>query len=135
MSVVAPERCHSFAYTNTVRTPPVRNDHHAQLPASPFSRMSCVNRLAEFVDVIAATIEMPISHQGMERPDWKNSDDVFDVLRLDRTGIASRMAKKTAMAIQSASANFMAALSFSQRTRFLRMAAISASDKPSVLCT
>ena len=27
------------------------------------------------MDVIAATIEMPISHQGMERPDWKNSAD------------------------------------------------------------
>ena len=75
----------------------MRNDHQAQFPASPSSRINCVKRFAELVEVIAATIEMPMSHHGIERPEWKKSDAPCAPRRLAQTGIASRMAKNAAM--------------------------------------
>ena len=73
MSVVAPERTHNLEYTKTVSIPVVRNAHQTQLPESPSRRIISVKRLAELVDVVAATIETPINHHGIEPADLKYS--------------------------------------------------------------
>ena len=73
MSVSAPERRHNLAYTNTVNMPVSRNAHHTQFPATPFLRTMSVTRLGVSEEKVVATIEMPSSHQGMLRPDRKNS--------------------------------------------------------------
>jgi hypothetical protein len=66
--------------------------------------MSCVNKFAEFVDVMAATMEMPISHHGIERPVRKKSDDEDFLPILEITGIARSIAKNTATITQSITA-------------------------------
>ena len=53
------------------------------------------------VEVEAAITETPMSHHGMERPERKNSFVLEEPFRAVRTGIARRIAKKTAMMIQS----------------------------------
>src|SRR6266511_2568136 len=50
-----------------------RNDHQSQLSATPFSRTMLVTRFGVSVEKVVATIETPISHQGADRPDVKNS--------------------------------------------------------------
>src|SRR3989304_4418695 len=53
--------------------PVSRNDHQAQLLATPFSRTRLVTRLGVSVLKVVATIETPISHPGAERPEGENS--------------------------------------------------------------
>src|SRR6266540_4436882 len=53
--------------------PVKRNDHQSQLSATPFSRTMLVTRFGVSVEKVVATIETPISHQGADRPDVKNS--------------------------------------------------------------
>src|SRR5215211_4426445 len=53
--------------------PVSRNDHHAQLFATPRSRTKLVTRFGVSVLNVVATIDTPISHQGAERPEVKNS--------------------------------------------------------------
>ena len=64
-------------------------------------RMNSVNMLAEFVEVDAAHIDTPISHQGMERPERKKSFASLPALREHISAIPIRIAKKTAIAVQS----------------------------------
>ena len=98
MSVVAPERTHNLEYTNTVKSPVRRNAHHAQLPLRPSVRMISVNRLALLVLVVAATIDMPISHHGMEPADLKYSFAPFDfALKAEIAGIITNAARNAAM--------------------------------------
>ena len=77
------------------------NAHQAQLPLMPSLRMISVKRFALSVEVEAAITETPMSHHGMERPERKNSFVLEEPFRTVRTGIARRIAKKTAMMIQS----------------------------------
>src|SRR5829696_7537895 len=64
--------------------PVSRNDHHAQLFATPRSRTRFVTRLGVSVLNVVATIETPISHHGAERPEVKNSA-VLDPARFAST--------------------------------------------------
>src|SRR5688500_14316891 len=53
--------------------PVSRNDHQSQLLATPRSRTRFVTRFGVSVLKVVATIDTPISHQGADRPDVKNS--------------------------------------------------------------
>src|SRR5574344_1475090 len=101
MSVLAPVRCQSFAYTKTVSMPVRRKAHQTQLPAMPFLRMISVNRLAELVEVVAAHMEMPSIHQGIEFPDRKNSLEFFPACLDVTSPMTIRTTKNRTMMIQS----------------------------------
>ena len=95
---MAPERTHSFEYTKTVSIPVRRKAHHAQLPLSPSSRMISVKRFALLVLVVAATIETPMSHQGIEPADLKYSLAPFDLdLMAETAGMRKSTAKNAAI--------------------------------------
>ncbi len=53
--------------------PVSRKAHQTQLPATPFWRTMSVTRLGVSVENVVATIDRPSSHQGMLRPERKNS--------------------------------------------------------------
>ena len=53
--------------------PVSRNAHQTQLPATPPVRTRSVTRFGVSVLKVVATIDTPMSHQGAERPDVKNS--------------------------------------------------------------
>jgi hypothetical protein len=57
---------------NTVTIPVIRNAHHAQFLATPFSRTIPVTRLGVSAEKVQATIEIPKSHHGIPRPPRKN---------------------------------------------------------------
>ncbi|MHC4611845.1 MAG: hypothetical protein ACYS7M_16030 [Planctomycetota bacterium] len=69
-----------------------------------------VTRLGVSVEKVVATMDMPSSHQGMARPDRKNSE----VLRPDRlatkTPISSANTKKATTNIQSSEVSCMNAV-------------------------
>src|SRR3990172_6950321 len=50
------------------------NAHQTQFPATPWRRTMSVTRLGVSLLKVVATIEMPASHQGTERPETKNSE-------------------------------------------------------------
>ena len=53
---------------------PVRvKAHHCQLPATPSVRTKLATRLGVSLENVVATMEMPASHHGTERPEAKNS--------------------------------------------------------------
>ena len=116
MSVVTPERRQSFAYTNTVSIPVRRNAHHFQLPLMPpLSRISSVKRFALFVEVVAATIEMPSSHHGIDRPERKNSFELDAPFRLASVGIRINTRKKSPTIVQSSPTIVFAAAEITKR--------------------
>jgi hypothetical protein len=63
--------------------------------------MNSVNMFAEFVDVDAAHMDTPISHHGIERPERKKSLASLPALCEHISAIPIRIAKKTAIAVQS----------------------------------
>src|SRR5438105_248417 len=65
--------------------PVSRNDHHAQLLATPPSRTKFVTRFGVSVLKVVATIETPTSHHGAARPDAKNSAVLRPARRASRT--------------------------------------------------
>ena len=67
----------SLAYTNTVSKPVSKKAHHTQFPETPFVRTISVTKLGVSVEKVVATMENPKSHQGIFRPDKKNSDVFF----------------------------------------------------------
>jgi hypothetical protein len=96
--VVTPDLTQSFEKTNTVSNPVSKKAHHAQLPLSPSLRIISVKRFALFVLVVAATIDTPISHHGIEPADLKYSFAPFDLdLIAEITGIRSITAKNAAI--------------------------------------
>ena len=86
---------------NTVVMPVRRNAHHFHIRDMPPSRTNSVNIDAELELVAAAAIEKPISHQGMERPERKNSLALRPALREQAAAIPNISAKKSATTIQS----------------------------------
>ena len=64
-------------------------------------RIYSVNIFAELVDVEAAHIEIPISHQGIERPERKKSVAFFDARREHQMAIPNIMTKNRTITIQS----------------------------------
>ena len=101
MSVDTPDFTHSFAYTNTVSRPVRMNAHMIQLPLMPSVRITCVKKLAESVAVVAATIENPISHHGIECPELKKSPAVPRLLSEASVGMRASRTKNAAMTAQS----------------------------------
>ena len=81
MSVSTPERRHKRAYTNTVNMPVNKNAHHTQFPATPFLRTMSVTRFGVSAENVVATMEIPSSHQGMLRPERKNSVELRPAVR------------------------------------------------------
>ena len=47
--------------------------HHSQFPATPYFATSSVTASGVSTANVVATIEVPASHQGNERPPMKNS--------------------------------------------------------------
>jgi hypothetical protein len=90
---MTPARRHSLAYTNTVSIPVSRNAHHTQFPATPFWRTMSVTRFGVSVENVVATMEMPSSHHGMERPDRKYCPVSRPARRLAQSPTASAAAK------------------------------------------
>src|SRR5512134_3914830 len=65
--------------------PVSRNDHQAQLFATPCSRTRLVTRFGVSVLKVVATIETPMSHQGAARPEVKNSAVLDPARRMRRS--------------------------------------------------
>src|ERR687896_76679 len=81
--------------------PVSRNDHQAQLFATPRSRTKFVTRLGVSVLKVVATMETPMSHQGAERPEVKNSAVSLAPRRANMSaGARQRRSERTTM-IQS----------------------------------
>src|SRR5512139_563720 len=76
--------------------PVSRNDHQAQLFATPFSRTRLVTRLGVSVLNVVATIDTPISHHGAALPEVKNS------VVLDPARLASSTAGRNEIGIDNA---------------------------------
>src|SRR5512139_3569574 len=76
--------------------PVSRNDHQAQLFATPLSRTRFVTRLGVSVLKVVATIDTPINHHGAARPEVKNS------VVLDPARLASRTAGRNEIGIDNA---------------------------------
>ena len=81
---------------------PVRvKAHHCQLPATPCVRTKLATRLGVSLENVVATMEMPASHQGTERPEAKNSA-VFLPERLPKKSAGTKqMAIEKSAMIQS----------------------------------
>ena len=63
--------------------------------------MNCVNMFALFVEVVAALIEMPISHHGMDLPERKKSFASDPARREHQSAMPITIAKNATMADQS----------------------------------
>ncbi len=61
--------------------PVSRKAHHAQFCDTPWVRTKSVTRLGVSVEKVVATIEVPISHHGADRPEAKNSEMPLDARR------------------------------------------------------
>ena len=81
------------------------NAHMIQLPLIPSRRITSVKKFALSVAVVAATIEKPMSHHGIERPDVKKSLAVFLDLSDANAGMSAKRAKNAPMTIQSSPFN------------------------------
>ena len=82
---------------NTVVMPVRRNAHHFHMRDMPPSRTNSVNIEAELELVAAAAIEKPMSHQGIDRPDRKNSPALLPARREHAAAIPNISAKNAAM--------------------------------------
>jgi hypothetical protein len=56
--------------------PVKRKHHHTQFPETPVVLTISVTRFGVSVENVVATMERPKSHQGMVRPDKKNSEEL-----------------------------------------------------------
>ena len=63
--------------------------------------MNSVNMLAELVEVDAAHMEMPMSHQGIERPERKKSLASLPARREQAAAMPTSSAKNTPIAVKS----------------------------------
>ena len=66
-----PARRQSRAKKKTVRTPEKAPFHQSQLPATPYLATSPATTSGVSAAKVVATIEVPASHQGSERPETK----------------------------------------------------------------
>src|SRR4051812_49117490 len=81
--------------------PVSRKLHHNQFSATPRSRTMLVTRLGVSVLKVVATIEMPTSHHGAERPDVKNSVVLELARRQKNRAGRNEIAIESAMIVQS----------------------------------
>ncbi len=54
--------------------PLITRFHHSQLPAMPFAATMPVTASGVSAAKVVATMEVPASHQGRDRPERKNSE-------------------------------------------------------------
>ncbi|OGK97137.1 MAG: hypothetical protein A2W08_15165 [Candidatus Rokubacteria bacterium RBG_16_73_20] len=73
--------------------PLMTNDHQSQLPAMPCFTVSPVTASGVSAAKVVATIEVPASHQGIERPDRKYSVDDVPARPENTTPTTSERAK------------------------------------------
>src|SRR5690348_7222302 len=106
MSVVTPERRQSGAKKNAVSMLVSRKAHQDQLPATPWARVSPVTRFGVSVENVVATSEVPRSHQGIERPERKNSSALSPDFRPARTPMETEVASDPATIPQSRRLSF-----------------------------
>src|SRR5689334_21890943 len=88
--------------------PVSRNAHHNRLFATPCSRTRLVTRLGVSVENVVATIETPMSHQGADRPEVKNSAVLVPARRARMSAGANETAIETTTMTQSSGVTFMA---------------------------
>ena len=81
--------------------PVSRNDHQAQLFATPPSRTRLVTRFGVSVLNVVATIDTPMSHHGAARPEVKNSAVLDPALRARSTAGVNDTTMDTSTMIQS----------------------------------
>src|ERR1700730_17005602 len=104
---MTPERRQRRAKKKTVETPVRTNAHHCQLPATPYWRTCWVTQFGVSLLNVVATIEIPASHHGTERPDAKNSDVLLPA-RLPKNKAGTKQISSDAMTmIQSTGRSFM----------------------------
>nr|WP_279352605.1 hypothetical protein [Salinibacter sp.] len=73
-SVMTPLRRQRRAKKKTVSIPPMAAFHQSQLPAMPFWATISVTSSGVSTANVVATMLVPASHQGIARPDRKNSE-------------------------------------------------------------
>ena len=71
----------------------IRKVHQTQFPETPFCRTISVTRLGVSAEKVVATMEIPSSHQGILRPERKNSFVFFP----DRFATTIPIIKKMAL--------------------------------------
>jgi hypothetical protein len=69
--VSTPARRHRREKKKTVRTPEMAPFHQSQLPATPYLETRPATTSGVSAANVVATIEVPASHHGSERPDTK----------------------------------------------------------------
>jgi len=85
--------------------PVSRNAHHCQFWDTPLVRTKSVTRFGVSVEKVVATIEVPISHHGAERPDAKNSAVPLLALRAKKSAGAKAAARQITITTQSIEAS------------------------------
>ena len=75
----------------------IRKAHQTQFPDTPLVRTISVTRLGVSVEKVVATMERPKSHQGIVRPERKNSEVLLPDFLETRTPINNTIEKKTMM--------------------------------------
>ena len=81
--------------------PVIKNAHQAQFWLTPLVRTISVTRFGVSVENVVATMDMPSIHQGMVRPDRKNSLVFLPARRDTHAPMPSERAKKPKMIDQS----------------------------------
>ena len=81
-----------------MQTPVRVKAHHCQLPATPWVRTKLATRFGVSLEKVVATIEMPASHQGTDRPEAKNSVVLFPE-RLPKNSAGKKQISTEAMAM------------------------------------
>ena len=87
--------------------PVSKNAHQAQLPATPSFRTMSVTRFGVSAEKVVATMETPKSHQGMLRPERKNSFAELPADFAEASPITREIIKKAAMMPQSKAVTFI----------------------------
>ena len=87
--------------------PVSKNAHQAQFPATPSFRTISVTRFGVSAEKVVATMETPKSHQGMLRPERKNSFAELPADLADARPITKEITKKAAMMPQSKAVTFI----------------------------
>ena len=67
--------------------------HHSQLPAIPFDATMPATASGVSTANVVATIEVPASHHGSDRPEMKNSATFFPARRANAIPIAPVITK------------------------------------------
>ena len=81
--------------------PVIRKAHQTQFPETPLFRTISVTKLGVSVEKVVATIDTPNNHQGIFRPERKNSLLEDPALLETQTPIKSEIEKKLIIIAQS----------------------------------